>query len=125
VQLEQRDLIEVQALEALHEALLDRARNVVHLVALDAHLGGDVGLRPERMDVAADGRFRRAVAVERRGVDPVDADDERAVERTHRAGLVALDQDAAGHPATECDFGDQEPGAAEQILSHHSNGLSA
>ena len=45
---------------------------------------------------------------------------ERAVERAHRVGLVALDQDAAGHAGAERDLGDQEAGAAEQVFPHHS-----
>ena len=120
VQLEQRDAFEVEALEARHQAALDRARDVVHLVALDPHLGGDVGLRLERVDVAADRGLGLAVAVERGGVDPVDADGERAVERAHRAGLFALDQDTAGDPGAERDLGDQKSGTAEQIFPHHS-----
>ena len=79
------------------------------------------GCGSQRIDVAADGLLRGAVAVERRGVDPVDAAGDRARCSARTAvGLVALDQDAAGDAAAERDFGDQQPGAPEEVFPHHS-----
>jgi len=78
MQLEQRDAVGAQSARGFGEAALDRAAQVGQVAVFDPHLGGDLRLRRERPDVAPDGLFRRAVAIERGGVDPVDAGLDRA-----------------------------------------------
>ena len=70
------------------------------------------GPRIERAEIAADGLFGGAVAVERRGIDPVDAGRDRALQRRDARRLAGVDQDAAGDAAAERDLGDQQPGTA-------------
>ena len=65
--------------------------------------------------MAADRGFGGAVAIERRGVDPVDAGVDRAPERDDAGHLVGLDEQAAGDAAAERDLGDFEAGAAEEV----------
>src|SRR5215475_6966926 len=68
--------------------------------------------------MAADRLLRCAVAVDRRGIDPVDAGLDRAPQRRDAGHLVGIDQDSAGHAAAECELGNFEPGAAENNLPH-------
>jgi hypothetical protein len=68
--------------------------------------------------MAADRLLGGAVAVDRRGVDPVDADRDRARERGVPGRLVGIDEDAAGDAATERELRNLQPGASEQSLAH-------
>src|SRR5262245_29997884 len=68
--------------------------------------------------MAPDRLFRGAIAIERGGVDPVDAGLDRAGERSDPRRLVALDQDSASIAATKRELGDLKARAAQQVLSH-------
>ena len=81
VQLKQRDRIRLQAPQALFQAAFDRAGHVVHVLDFEPDLGGDMRLRGQRPQMAADRFLRCAVAVDGSGVDPVDAGRDRALQR--------------------------------------------
>ena len=90
-----------------------RAGDIVHVLGFEPDLGGDVGTRHQRLQMAADGFLRRAIAVDRRGVDPIDAARDRAPQRVVPGRLVGLDQDAAGNAAAERELGYFKPGPPE------------
>ena len=58
VELQQRHPVEPQPLQALLQAALDGARDIGQIAALEPHLGGDVGPRRQRREMAPDGLFR-------------------------------------------------------------------
>jgi hypothetical protein len=102
------------------QAALDRARDVAEVLGLEPHLGGDMGPRRQRSEMAADRLLGGAVAVDRRGVDPVDAGRDRARERGMSGRLVGVDEDTAGDAAAERELGNLQPGASEQVLAHET-----
>src|SRR5262249_51900694 len=107
-----------QTLETFREATLDRAAQVAHVVALDPDLGGDLRPRRQRTDVAPDRLFGSAVAIERGGVDPVDAGLDGTGQRRDTSRILAPAQDSASIATTESNFRDFEAATAEQGLSH-------
>ena len=113
VQLQQLDLLQPQPLEARFQAALDPARNIVHVLGFEPDLGGHLGTRHQRLQMAADGFLRRAMAVDRRGVDPIDAAGDRAPQRVVARRLVGFDQDPAGNAAAERELGYFKPGPPE------------
>src|ERR1700754_415456 len=68
--------------------------------------------------MAPDRLFGSAVAVDRRGVDPIDAGGDRADERGMTGRLVGVDQDPAGDAAAERQLRYLQPGAPEHVLAH-------
>src|SRR5262245_63721170 len=78
-------------------------------------------LRRQRNQVAADRLLRRAVAVDRCGVDPVDAGRDCAGERGMPGRLIRVDQNAAGDATAERELRDLQPGASEQIFAHEAD----
>ncbi len=119
VKLEQRDLLRGPAASGFAPGCARSRRDIAHLIALDADLGRHIGLRIERMDMAADGRLRRAVAVERGGVDPVDADVERPVSARTASVSSPLIRMPPVTPAPNAISETLQSGAAEQIFSYH------
>src|SRR5262249_19236598 len=118
VQLEQRNAVGAQALEAFDEAALDRAAQIGQVAVLDPHLGGDVRPRRQHPDIAPDRLFGRAVTIKRRGVDPVDAGFDCVGQRRDASRLLAPDQQSTGIATTEGNFRNFEASAAEKALSH-------
>ena len=101
VELKQRQRLGLQAPQTAFQAALDRAGDVVHVVCLKPDLGGDMGLQGQRPQMTADRLLRCAIAVDGRGVDPVDAGRHRALQRVVPDRLVGIDQNAAGDTAAE------------------------
>src|SRR5262245_8431294 len=71
--------------------------------------------------MAADGLLGGAVAVDRRGIDPVDAGRDRARERGMLGRLLGPDEDAAGDAAAERQLRNLQPGASQQIFAHEAD----
>ena len=118
VKLKQGDALRPQPPQALREAALDRAGDVAHVIELDPHLGGNLRRRRKRCKAAPDRLLGSAGAVERRGIDPVDAGGNRALEDGLLGSFVGRDQNTAGHAGAKRDLGDFQAGAAKRIGFH-------
>ena len=73
VQLEEIDMVAPHALQAVLHALRDRLADIGAMLDAEPHLGADDHVGLQRLQHAAEVLLGFAVAVERRGVEVVDA----------------------------------------------------
>ncbi|MNC89039.1 hypothetical protein D3C83_49290 [compost metagenome] len=118
MQLQQVHRRALEAGEAARQAVLDPRRDVAQVIDVEIELGGQVGRRAGLGQQPAQRFLRLAVAVLRRGVDPVDAARQRAADRLALRGVVLVHQDAAHGAAAEDDFRDFDLAAAEPPSLH-------
>ena len=121
VQLEEIDVIHAEARQALVHRLRDELGDPRAVGRLQPELGAehDVGL--QRLQHAAEIALGLAVAVERGGVDVVDAELDGARDRPLLVGRRALGHQAADGAGAEAEHGNFEAGAAQFTLLHFSS----
>ena len=73
VQLEQVDMVAAHALQAVVHALCDRLTDICAMLGAEPHLGADDDIGLQGLQNAAEIPLGLAVAIERRGVEVVDA----------------------------------------------------
>ena len=120
VQLEEIDVIHAEACQALVHRLRDELGDPRAVGRLQPELGAehDVGL--QRLQHAAEVALGLAVAVERGGVDVVDAELDGARDRPLLVGRRALGHQAADGAGAEAEHGNFEASAAQFTLLHFS-----
>jgi hypothetical protein len=101
VQQKDVDGLPPQALEALMDAALDLAGDVVQPRGIEPHLRGQVGLVPDLPEQPAERLLRPRLAVARRRVDPVDPRLHRAPQGLKLGVVILVDQPAADPAAAE------------------------
>ena len=120
VALQQVDAREAQALEALLQRARDGGRQLGGRHVGHAELRADVEPRLERADHLTEVRLRLAIAVDRRGVEVIDAQLQRARHGPLALRRRAADEQAAHVATTEAEGADAEPRPSERAIVHTS-----
>ena len=118
VQLEQVDVVAAEALQAVVHALRDRLADVGAMSAAQPELGAEDDIGLQRLQHAAEIALGLAVAVERRGVEVVDAGLDGARGGALLVGRRALGEQPADGAGAVAEHRDLEAGASEPALLH-------
>jgi hypothetical protein len=118
VQLEEIDVVEAEALQTLVHASRHRVSDTCPVAGLEPELGAEHDIGLQLLQHAAEVALRLAVAVERGGVDVVDAELDGAGDRALLVGGIALGEEAADRAGAVAEHRDFKTGAAQTSFLH-------
>ena len=118
VQLIDVDAVPAEPRQAAFERCGHGSRDVAALLRIDAHLGADRDIGPQRLQRATEIHLRHAIAIGIGSVEIGDAVVDRTADGAVLLGRGPLDHQAADRAATVAQHRDGDPRASELPLSH-------